>query len=117
MAIGREIVTPGRTLWWQSSDGRRWRAVPTYDPLGPTTCGGEGCGLEANGTVAGDGTRIVALRGGSDAAAWTSTDGRAWRPLHVTGEVPPQEALQAVLLPGGILMSDGTATWFGEARY
>ena len=31
------------------------------------------------------------------------------------GDLPSEQATQAVLLPGGVLLSDGTTTWFGEA--
>jgi len=64
---------------------------------------------------------MVALRGGSDAGVWASADGLVWRILAVSGDVPDAQATtagvgnQPVLLPGGILVSDGTTTWFGEA--
>jgi hypothetical protein len=32
------------------------------------------------------------------------------------GDIPSEQATQAVLLPGGLLLSDGTTTWFGEAQ-
>jgi len=114
IAAGQVTGTPGRTLWWQSSNGRNWRTLP-YRPLGPTTCTGEGCGDQPNGVLIGDGTRIMALRGGADAGVWTSTDGLAWRRLPVTGDLPGEQATQAVLLPGGVLLSDGTTYWFGWA--
>jgi hypothetical protein len=59
---------------------------------------------------------MVALRGGSDAGVWTSSDGLTWQRLPVSGDIPAKEAAQAVLLPGGVLLSDGTTTWFGEAE-
>jgi len=31
------------------------------------------------------------------------------------GDIPAEQAAQAVLLPDGVLFSDGTTTWFGEA--
>jgi hypothetical protein len=116
IAAGQVTGTPGRTLWWQSSNGRNWRTLPSYRPLGPTTCTGEGCGDQPNGVLIGDGTRIMALRGGADAGVWTSTDGLAWRRLPVTGDLPGEQATQAVLLPGGVLLSDGTTYWFGWAE-
>src|SRR5450759_3664068 len=115
IAAGQVTGTPGRTLWWQSSNGRNWRTLPSYRPLGPTTCTGEGCGDQPNGVLIGDGTRIMALRGGADAGVWTSTDGLAWRRLPVTGDLPGEQATQAVLLPGDVLVSDGTTYWFGWA--
>jgi len=115
IAVGTIFATPGETLWWQSANGRDWRALPNWPPLGPTTCQGEGCGSQPNGALVGDGHRMVALRGGADAGVWTSTDGLAWQRLPVTGDVPSEQAMNAVLMPGGLLLSDGTTTWFGEA--
>jgi hypothetical protein len=115
IAVGNIIATPGAALWWQSANGRSWRPLPSYPPLGPTTCTGEGCGNQPNGALVGDGHRMVAVRGGADAGAWTSADGLAWRRVPVTGDIPGEQATQAVLLPGGVLLSDGTTTWFGEA--
>ena len=117
IAIGSVLgATPGETLWWQSANGRDWQPLPSYPPLGPTTCIGEGCGSQPNGALVGDGHRMVALRGGADAGVWTSLDGLTWQRLPVTGDLPGEQATQAVLLPGGVLLSDGTTTWFGEAQ-
>ncbi len=115
IAVGTIFATPGAALWWQSADGHNWRPLPNWPPLGPTTCQGEGCGSQPNGALVGDGHRMVALRGGADAGVWTSSDGLAWSRLPVTGDLPGNEATNAVLLPGGVLLSDGTTTWFGEA--
>lgn len=115
IAIGRDGTTPGATLWWQSSDGRRWRPLPTFAPLGPAPCSGNGCELRPDGVLAGDGERLLALRGGPDAGAWESSDGHAWRRLDMTGDVPGRDATEATLLPGGVLVTDGSSTWFGEA--
>ena len=116
IAVGRVQATPGAALWWQSANGRRWRPLPSYRPLGPTTCTGEGCGDQPNGALVGDGQRMVAVRGGANAGAWTSADGLAWRRVPVFGDIPGVQATQAVLLPGGVLLSDGTTAWFGEAQ-
>lgn len=116
IAVGRGVTTPGATLWWQSPDGRDWQTLSGWPPLGPTTCQGEGCGSQPHGALVGDGHRMVALRGGADAGAWTSSDGLAWQRLAITGDIPAEQATQAVPLPGGVLLSDGTTTWFGEAQ-
>ncbi len=115
IAVGQVLATPGATLWWQSGDGRDWQALPTWPPLGPTPCQGEGCGSGPNGALVGDHHRMLALRGGPDAAAWTSANGLAWQRLAVSGDLPGEGATNAVLMPGGVLLSDGTTTWFGEA--
>jgi hypothetical protein len=116
IAVGRGGTTPGAALWWQSANGRDWRPLPTFPPLGTTACPGDGCGPQPNGALVGDGQRMVAVRGGPDAGAWTSSDGLAWQRLHVAGDLPSEQATQAILLPGGVLLSDGTTTWFGEAQ-
>jgi len=116
VAVGGTVsATPGAAFWWQSANGRNWQPLPSYSPLGPTTCTGEGCGSQPNGALVGDGQRMVAVRGGADAGVWTSADGLAWQRLPVTGDIPGEQATQAVMLPGGVLLSDGTITWFGEA--
>lgn len=115
IALGGWEATHGAALWWQSSDGRHWRLLDGYPPLGPTICTGEGCGGQPDGVLVGDGQRMVAVRGGQYAAAWTSADGRSWRRLPVTGDMPDEAALRVVLLPEGVLLSDGSTTWFGEA--
>ena len=107
--------SPGAALWWRSLDGRHWKPLPTFLPLGATKCGGANCGLQPNGTLIGDGHRLVAVRGGSDAAAFVSTDGRRWTTLALSGDIPSALS-QAILLPGGVLVSDGTTTWFGQGR-
>lgn len=107
--------SPGAALWWRSLDGRHWQPLQTFPPLGATTCGGANCGLEPNGTLIGDGHRLVAVRGGTDAVALVSTDGLRWTALDLSGDIPSAQATQAILLPGGVLVSDGTTTWFGQA--
>jgi hypothetical protein len=106
--------SPGSALWWRSLDGRRWQPLQTFLPLGATKCAGANCGAQPNGTLIGDGHRLVAVRGGSDAAALVSTDGQRWTALALSGDIPSAQA-QALLLPGGVLASDGTTTWFGQA--
>jgi len=107
--------SPGAALWWRSSDGRHWQELPTFPPLGATTCSGANCGLQPKGTLIGDGQRLVALRGGADGVAWVSSDGKTWTPLHQVGSLPDADATQATLLPGGVLLSDGITTWYGQA--
>jgi hypothetical protein len=121
IATGEFFAAPGAALWWQSADGRTWHSLPGYPPLGPTTCIGEGCGGGPDGSLLGDGQRMVALRGGADGGVWTSLDGLLWQRLAVSGEVPDAAATAAgtghppALLPGGLLVSDGSTTWFGAA--
>ena len=42
-------------------------------------------------------------------------DGAARVLLPVSGDIPSEQATGAALLPGGVLFSDATTTWFGEA--
>jgi hypothetical protein len=114
IATGIVMATPGASLWWQSVNGRVWLPLLNW-PLGPTTCQGEGCRSQPAGSLVGDGHRLIVVRGGTDGGAWTSLDGLGWQQVPVTGDIPAAQATQAVLLPGGVLLSDGTTTWFGEA--
>jgi hypothetical protein len=59
---------------------------------------------------------MVALRPGANATGWVSTDGQSWTALRFSGDVPGARASQATLLPGGVLLSDGTTSWFGQAE-
>ncbi len=115
IAVGRDVMARDITRWSSSPDGSRWATMPAFSPLGPTTCN-EGCGILPYGTLIGDGERMVALRGGTDAGVWASSDGLTWTRLRAGGDVPVEQAATAVLLPGGLLLTDGTTTWFGEAQ-
>ena len=108
--------SPFSTLWWRSADGEHWQALPRFPPLGPTRCGGSSCSQQPDGTLVGDGQRMVALRPGADGAGWVSTDGQRWTALSFSGDVPDAQATQATLLPGGVLLSNGVTTWFGQAE-
>jgi hypothetical protein len=115
VAVGRDVNSPGAALWWQSPDGRHWTALPEFPPLGPTTCRGGFCALQSHGVLVGDGERLVVVQGGDDGSAWVSSDGRSWKRLATTGDLPSADAYAATLLPGGVLLTNGPATWFGEA--
>jgi hypothetical protein len=115
VAVGGGIAS-GPARWWQSSDGRRWRPLGMVAPLGPTTCSGDSCSVQPSDTLVGDGQRMVALRGGAEAGVWTSTDGRTWRRIGLTGDLPTGPVAQARVLPGGVLVSNGTTWWFGQAQ-
>ena len=114
VGLGRDPATAAR-VWWHSPDGRHWTALPDFPPLGPSTCGGYGCGLDPDGALAADGQRFIAVRGGPDAGAWASVDGRTWSRLLMSGDVPTAEAARATVLPTGVLFTDGSTTWWGEA--
>ena len=115
VAVGRGIASPGAALWWGSSDGQRWVPLPSFPPLGAEWCPAASCTQEPNGSIAGDGERLVAARGGADAAAWGSLDGRGGATLSMRGDIPGEGTTIATLLPGGVLVTDGSTTWFGEA--
>lgn len=115
IAIGRGVTSPGTALWWQSADGRTWRSLTGYPPLGALPRGGTVEPTRPRGALVGDGVRLVAVRGGPDAAGWVSRDGQAWRQVTMSGDLPGEGATQAALLPDGVLLSDGDTTWFGEA--
>ena len=106
---------PGAALWWQSDDGQHWRQLSEYPPLAAWPGEGEGAGGQPYGVLLGDGQRIIALRGGPDAGAWSTTNGRTWTKLVIGGDMPSEQATTAALFPGGVVLSDGTTTWYGRA--
>jgi hypothetical protein len=121
IATGSTGVAPGFELWWSSLDGVSWTQLSDYPPLG-TWFGFEdiGSGRSPNGTLVGNGDRMIAYRGGEPVAAWTSIDGRSWTRLTIDGERPVWDTMQypnLVLTPVGVIGigRDGT-TWFGEPR-
>ena len=95
VVTGGTYSTPGLELWWSSRTGASWSAIAHYRPLGTWTGQGEGTGLMANGNADGDSSRLIAYRGGSAQAAWTSRDGRTWTRLRILGSPPPESG------PGG----------------
>jgi hypothetical protein len=118
IATGADAATPGTELWWSSAAGRTWRRLSGYPPLGVWYGPGEGSGMTPNGTLLGDGERIVAYRGGAKATAWTSADGSSWRTIMVSGTGPTNRGgwpLQSLTLtPVGILgTGDDGSIWFG----
>jgi hypothetical protein len=112
------------TLWCWSRDGIAWKRVPTFAPLGVYRGQEDFCrGTCPNGLVLGDGERILAYRGGSPAAAWTSPDGQRWSRLRLNGAAPPGWRTgygwryTTALLPFGLLaVDDRGRTWLAEAR-
>jgi hypothetical protein len=114
LAEGTTVDTPGAALWWRSSDGRSWRTLPESAPIGSLTCAALGCGSFPQGLVAADGTRLVALTAPAT-TGWVSRDASNWRLLIMTGDLPGPGASASTLLPGGVLVHEGSATWFGQA--
>lgn len=103
-------ATPDVDRWWRSTDGRSWQSIPAYGALDGATIGSA-----ASVALAGDGRRIVVVRGGGAVRAWASTDGRDWTPLQGSGTQPVGSPNRVLVLPGGILVSTGTTTWYGTA--
>lgn len=115
LAVGPSGSVPGLTAWWQSSDGMHWAQLDAMSPPGSTACSAWPCTGRPDGVLAGNGRRMVAVRGGADGGAWISADGAHWRPMRMEGDAPTAPGTRATLLPGGVLLSDGTTSWFGEA--
>ncbi len=111
LADGHTAETPGQDLWWRSADGASWSAVTGFPPLGARKTGA-GAGTYPNGSLAGDGTRIVAYRDTGKAAAWASFDGADWQRLTMHGDQPLDATL--TVLPMGVLAISGTGAWFGS---
>jgi hypothetical protein len=119
IAQGATGGAPGVEIWWWSPDGVSWTQLSDYPPLG-TRFGFEdpGSGNSPNGTLIGNGDRMLAYRGEKPVAAWTSFDGRSWARLTIDGERPVWDIghhPDLILTSAGVigLGRDGT-TWFGE---
>ena len=121
IVVGSEDGVPGRELWWSKVAGKAWSRLKDYPPLGTWNGDGEGTGLIPDGTLVGDGERLIAYRGGATSKGWTSPDGRSWQGLRISGAGPTNAGdwpLQALILtPMGVLAtSDDGTTWFGTPR-
>jgi len=107
-------------VWCSSLDGRSWRRLSGYPPVGTLQCEENGCPIP-NGIVLGSPERMVAYRRDPRPAAWTSLDGRTWQSLAIMGNRPPRwggvlgSSMIRLLLPIGLLFvdpDDGSA-WLG----
>ena len=116
---GTNNSAPGTTYWWTSTSGTAWRRFSGYPPLGVWNGDGEGSGLVPNGTLLGDGDRLIAYRGDGKLVAWASTNGRSWRSLAISRTRPPATGewtgLQPILLPIGLILVGGdSSVWYGQ---
>jgi hypothetical protein len=113
--------------WCSSPDGRTWRSLPGLPPLGrmPVQKAQECWKACPDGSLRGDGERMVAYRGwGKSQVGWTSLDGRTWVPLAFAGRpekstywLDDQCTHSLLLLPIGLrcVATDGS-TWFGSPQ-
>ena len=119
VAIGRAGGVPAPYLWWGRPDGRHWESLSDYPPLG-TWLGPElGHGLGPNGTLVGDGQRMLAYGADDKPRAWISTDGTTWTRLAISGRAPDTEGQPDVgtfiLTSLGVLFfGDGGSAWFAD---
>jgi hypothetical protein len=119
IATGVDALVPGTELWWSSATGRSWSRLSGYPPLGIWFGQSEGSGMIPDGTLLGDGERMLAYRGGAKPTARTSADGRSRRTIKVSGIGPTNKGglpLQSLILtPVGVLgTGDNGLVWFGE---
>jgi hypothetical protein len=116
IVMGGSGSVPSGPLWWQSADGRTWRGLKTFGPIGLAHGVGEASAIKApDGDVAGDGARFVALRSSAVPVGWTSSDGRVWVRLALSGSRPDLQTGAIIALPMGVLVSTDTSSWFGDA--
>jgi hypothetical protein len=115
IVTGSDELAPGTEFWWSSVSGSTWSRLKGYPPLGVWIGQAEGSGLMPNGTVLGDGERMLAYRRGDKPAAWTSSDGRSWRTIAIGGSPPTATGSGTlVLMPIGVLwIGDDGPVWFG----
>jgi hypothetical protein len=105
IVTGSDAMTPGTELWWSSASGGAWTRLEGYPPLGVWTGEAEGSGLIPDGTLIGNGERLIAYRSGASPAAWMSSDGSSWQAMTVTGAGPTNSGdwpLDAHGRPGGL---------------
>ncbi len=100
--------------WWRSADGRSWQPIAGF-PAGDPASVGSTTSSAGSVAIAGDGERIVVVRGGPDGGTWVSTDGSSWTGLQSEGSPPTGQPSRIVLLPGGVLVSNGATAWYGTA--
>jgi hypothetical protein len=122
VALLASVGSPMVEGWWSSADGRSWQ--PTPGPAGGAGAVGSNTSSEAVGAasdaaglflLAGDGERIVAVRDGPGEGTRVSTDGRTWSTLDSRGTPPVGRLNRLLVLPGGVLVSNGATTWYGTA--
>ena len=127
VAGGRGLIASGevgdphspKTIWCSSLDGRAWRTLPNIPPLGYSRVNDECRGVCPNGTLLGNGERMIALRKTPSLVGWTSFDGRSWRRLTITGSRPTglgTHFFNEFLTSIGLLLVDGNngTAWFGQ---
>jgi hypothetical protein len=119
--VSGEIGDPHspKTFWCSSLNGRAWRTLPNLPPLGYSRVNDECRGVCPNGTLHGNGERMLAFRGSPNLIGWTSFDGRSWRRLTFAGSRPTglgTHFFNGFLTSIGLLLIDGNngTAWFGQ---
>ncbi len=110
---------PGTVWWFSSRDGHSWQFVDDFAPLGRYEGGGNGSGLLPNGSLVGNGERMVAYDSVNGTGAWTSFDGSQWTALAISGEQPAWAHLprrDVALLPRGVTWTSLSGDWYAEAH-
>jgi hypothetical protein len=74
IAIGGSGLAPSGPLWLQSGNGRTWRGLKTFAPLGMAPIGEVNVDAP-NGKLGADGIRMIAIRTTKTPIARTSFDG------------------------------------------
>ncbi len=115
MATGYVPGEGGAAQWWRSDNGMTWQMLNGYSPVGSFTSRAIPGGTYPNGTLAADGTRIVALGLDAQVASlsgetWSSWDGKSWSKLASHG-APVAGPMDEIVFPTGILAGD----WWGTA--
>ncbi len=117
---------PPTWVWWSSLDGRYWRALPGYPPLSAMSgSAAQECRNTCpDGSLGGNGERMIAYRGWRTQVGWTSFDGRSWLPLRFEGRPETSSGWlddhctnDLVVTAIGVSCTDSDgATWFGTAQ-
>jgi hypothetical protein len=121
--VMRDGTGSEKWYWCSSLNGVSWRNLPGLRPLGymPGSVSQECQSACADGTLAGDGERMIAYRGWRTQAGWTSFDGRSWRRLTFVGHPERSKGWlddtctqTFVITAIGVSCTDSNdANWFG----
>ncbi len=93
--------TPGGSgLAYSTNGGLTWTESRNAAPLGWAPCSGE-CSTGPDGVIGSNGTLIVAVKNGGK-QAWTSYDGKTWKPIQWLGPDPAASDYQFLVMPRGV---------------
>jgi hypothetical protein len=101
-------IPGGNGLARSTDGGKSWHNDPANSPLGAYVCGQHACSSGPDGSIASNGTVMVALK--TNGKAWVSYDGNTWTSIGWGAPASNQGPL--LVLPRGVLVGNQ----YGAAR-